>query len=158
MKRFESKVVHEHKVIDADTGFIIRKSTYSGSENGKDWWVMYRITMAFIASGKLTYSAVRVYMHIAARADWRGVLATTRTAIAKEIGLSVTSVSEGVTELKRYDLIRETKERGVPVFVVNPAYSTQGRDKQARLKAFNNLPHAEDYIRIDTVDEIAASF
>ena len=157
MKPLESKVVHEHKVIDVDTGFIIRKSTYTGSENGKDWWIMYRITMAFIASGKLQYSAVRVYMHLTARADWRGVLATTRTAIAKEIGLSVTSVSEGVTELKRYDLIRETKERGVPVFVINPTYATLGKNKQARLKAFNDLPHADDYVRIDDED-IAATF
>lgn len=153
-----AKIVHEHKVIDADTGEVIRASTYSGSENGKDWWVMYRITMAFIASGRLQYSAVRVFMHLTAKADWRGVLATTRTAIAKEIGLSITSVSDGISELKRFDLIRESKERGLPVFVVNPAYATLGRNKKARLQVFNELPHAADYIRIDMCEDLAATF
>lgn len=151
-------MLHHHKVIDVDTGNVIREATYTGSQNGKDWWIMYRITMAFIASGRLQYSAVRVYMHLTARADWRGVLATTRTAIAKEIGLSVTSVSEGVTELKKFDLIRETKERGVPVFVINPAYATLGKNKNARLKIFNELPHAADYVRIDNCEELAATF
>ena len=110
---------------------------------------MYRTTLAFIASGRLTYSAVRVYTHITAGADWHGALPTTRTAIAKEIGLSVTAVSEGINELKKYDLIRETKQRGVPVFYVNPEYATQGRDKQKRLKAYNELPCVEDCIRLD---------
>ena len=110
---------------------------------------MYRTTLAFIASGRLTYSAVRVYTHITAMSDWHGALPTTRTAIAKEIGLSVTAVSEGINELKKYDLIRETKQRGVPVFYVNPEYATQGRDKQKRLKAFNELPCVEDCIRLD---------
>ena len=103
-------------------------------------------------AGKLTYSAVRVYMHIAARADWRGVLATTRAAIAREIGISAPSVSEGINELKRYDLIRESKERGVPTFVINPAYATLGRNKNARLKTFNELPNAREYVELDIGD------
>ena len=55
-------------MIDSSTGEILRESYYSGSENGKGWWIMYRTTMAFIASGQLTYSAVRTYMHITAEA------------------------------------------------------------------------------------------
>lgn len=143
------KLKHEHRVVDAETGEVLSESVYQGSQNGKDWLIVYRITMAFIASGKLTYSAVRVYMHISAKGDWRGILATTKTAIAKEIGLSVTAVSEGITELKHFDLIRETKERGVPVFVINPAYATLGRDKKKRLAAFNLLPRVTDYERLD---------
>ncbi|MBR2732965.1 MAG: replication/maintenance protein RepL [Selenomonadaceae bacterium] len=158
MSEPKTKVMHVHKLIDSDTGEILSSSRYFCSENGKDWWIMYRITMAFIASGQLTYSAVRVYMHIAARADWRGVLATTRTAIAKEIKLSVTAVSEGINELKRYDLIRETKERGLPVLVVNPEYATLGKNKKERMRIFNSLPSIENYVRLDSKDKIVSSF
>lgn len=153
----ETPIVHIHEIVNDETGELIAHNEYRGTQNGKDWWIMYRITMAFIASGKLTYSAVRVYMHITARADWRGVLATTQTAMAKEIGISKQAVSNALEELKHYDLIRATKERGVPVYIVNPAYATLGKDKKRRLKIFNELPCAENYVRIDSEEYIAAT-
>ena len=152
-------VMNVFERVDTETGEILLHTEYQGrSQNGRDWWIMYRTVMAFFASGRVTYSGIRVYMHITAKADWRGVLASTKTAIAKEIGVSVQSVCNAISELKHYDLIRETKERGVPVFVVNPAYATLGKDKRKRLKAFAELPHVEDYVRWDCEDEIASSF
>lgn len=152
------KILHEHTVIDQETGEVIRNSYYERSQNGKDWWIMYRITMAFIASGQLKYAAVRVYMHIAAFADWRGVLPATRSAIARELHLSPTAVSDAINSLKKFDLIRETKERGVPVFYINPTYATLGKNKTKRLEIFNQLPHADDIIEINTCEQLASTF
>ena len=144
-----------YEMVDNETGELIMYSEYRGTQNGKDWWIMYRTTMAFIASGKLTYSAVRVYMHITARADWRGVLSTTQTAIAKEIGISRQAVNKAIEELKHYDLIREARENGQTVYIVNPAYATLGKDKKRRLAVFNELPCVENYVRIDSEEYVA---
>lgn len=146
-----------HDVTDTKTGEVISHHEYVGTQNGKNWWIMYRTTMAFIASGELTYSAVRVYMHITARADWRGVLSTTQTAIAKEIGISRQAVNKAIEELKHYDLIREAKENGQTVYIVNPAYATLGKDKKRRLAVFNEIPCAENYIKIDSEEYISAT-
>ena len=70
----------------------------------------------------------------------------------------MTAVSEGINELKRYDLIRETKERGLPVLVVNPEYATLGKNKKERMRIFNSLPSIENYVRLDSKDKIVSSF
>ena len=112
--------MHVHQVADRGTGELIAESKYSGTQNGKNRWIMYRATMALLASGRIPDSAVRVYLSITAQADWRGVLASTRTAISREVKMTPQAVGEAIKVLKEIDLIRETKERGLPVFVVNP--------------------------------------
>ena len=136
-------LTHEHTVYDNETGEIISYSEYSGTQNGKDWWIVYRETLKILASGNISNSAIRVYLHLLAYASWDGSITTTQIAIAKDIGLTRQSVSTAINELYKLDLIRIGEKFGVRVYAINPIFATLGKDKNKRIKIFQSYRSSE---------------
>lgn len=138
-----AKLIHEHNVIDADTGEIISEKRYSErSDNGKDWVIMEKLTAYLFALNNegFTLSDMRVYMYIVAQIDYKARFATTKTDIAEKLHLSRQQVDSSIKTLKKFDLIKEAKSYGATVFVINPTYVRRGRNKAELSKTYESLP------------------
>lgn len=148
----QTQTVKTFTVEDEKTGEILIETRYKGSQNGKDWLIVYRMIFALIATGKLSYAAVRTYAFIAAFQDWKGFYVSSKSALADGIGITRKTLDAAIEELQARDMVRVARQRGSWAFYVNPDYVTQGRDKQARQKLYYDVPNAE------LVEEAAASF
>lgn len=137
------KLIHEHSVIDAETGEILVETSYKDrSDNGKDWVIMEKLTAYLFALNRegFTLSDMRVYMYIVAQIDYKARFATTKTDIAEKLHLSRQQVDSSIKTLKKYDLIKEAKSYGATVFVINPTYIRRGRNKAELAKVYESLP------------------
>lgn len=145
-------------VEDEVTGEVLVETHYKGSQNGKDWCVVYRMLFALFATGKLSYAAVRTYCFIAAFQDWKGFYISSKSALAEGIGITRKTLDSAIEELQARDMIRVARQRGSWTFYVNPDYVTQGRDRKARLKLYYDVPNAELLDLESEVDKVAAGF
>lgn len=126
----------ELTVYDEESGVILARHEWIGSQNGGKWMVFYRSTAALLASGKVSPAAVRVFLFLAAWCSWDGTWQGTKTELAAQVGLARKTVHESLNELKGWELIREGRKNGVAIFFINPDMVTQGRDKRKRMKVY----------------------
>lgn len=124
---------------DGETGEILRETTWTGSENGKDWLIMYRTTAALLASGKLSSVAVRTFLFLTAYQDWQGTYKTTKTEMAETMHITRKSLYQALDELKAWGLVKEGKANGQTFFAICPDAVTQGRDKKRRLMIYEAI-------------------
>lgn len=142
-KKKNGKLIHEHNVIDAETGEILVEKKYTErSDNGKDWCIMEKLTAYLFAINNegFTLSDIRVYMYIVAQIDYKARFATTKTDIAEKLHLSRQQVDSSIKTLKQFDLIKEAKSYGATVFLINPLYVRRGRSKEALAAVYSRLP------------------
>lgn len=155
--------VQKFQIIDKDTGEVVLEKTnaFAKSENGKDWCIMYQLTLYLLATDKnFTFSDVRVYMFICANVDWKCLYFTTKTALAQKLDMSYPQLLSSLKKLKFADLIREGKVDGHTYFAINPERVTRGKNRGQLRQAYQMLP-SEVVKRIsfdEKVAEIAASF
>lgn len=126
----------ELTVYDEESGVVLARHEWIGSQNGGKWMVFYRSTAAFLASGKISPAAVRVFLFLAAWCSWDGMWQGTKTDLSAQVGLARKTVHEALNELERWELIREGRKNGVAVFFINPDMVTQGRDKRRRVAVY----------------------
>jgi len=129
-------------VFDADTGEILRDQTrLSRSDNGKDWNIMYQLTLYQLATDKtLTRADLATYMYILANMDYQCKFATTKRDMAEKLHLSYRQMLASLEVLKKRDYIRESRVNGISAFFANPEYATRGKDKGKLLKAYDSIP------------------
>ena len=129
-------------VFDADTGEIMRDQTrLSRSDNGKDWNIMYQLTLYQLATDKtLTRADLATYMYILANMDYQCKFATTKRDMSEKLHLSYRQLLASLEVLKKRDYIREGRVNGMVVLFANPEFATRGKDKGKLLKAYENLP------------------
>lgn len=153
-------------VFDADTGEIIRDQTrLSRSDNGKDWNIMYQLTLYQLSTDKtLTRADLATYMYILANMDYQCKFSTTKRDMAGKLHLSYRQMLASLEVLKQRDYIREGRVNGMSTFFANPEYVTRGKDKGKLLKAYESIP-AEVIERIseqakvkEAVEEALESF
>ena len=156
--RDQIQTVKSFTVEDEKTGEILIETRYKGSQNGKDWLIVYRMLFGLIATGKLSYAAVRTYAFIAAYQDWKGFYVSSKSALAEGIGITRKTLDSAIEELQARDMVRVARQRGSWAFYVNPDYVTQGRDKQARQKLYYDVPNAELLDDMAKIDAVVASF
>jgi len=129
-------VYKELTVYNNETGEVIARHEWSGSQNGGNWMIFYRSTAALLASGRLSGAATRVFLFLAAWCTWDGSWQGTKTELAAQLSLARKTVHQALNELKDWDLIREGKQNGMTILFLNPDAVTQGRDKQRRVKSY----------------------
>ena len=129
-------------VFDIDTGEVLRDQTrLSRSDNGKDWDIMYQLTLYQLATDKtLTRADLATYMYILANMDYQCKFATTKRDMAEKLHLSYRQMLASLEVLKQRDYIREGRVNGSTVLFANPEYATRGKDKGKLLKAYADLP------------------
>lgn len=138
----KKRLITDIKVSDYETGEMLYEVTHYGrSDNGKDWSIVYQLTMYLLATDKsFRFSDVRVYLYLAASADFQCVFKTTQADIAKRLDLTPQAVSESIKVLKEKDLIRQSRANGVSTFFINPAYITRGKKHRELLKVYESIP------------------
>ena len=153
-----TQTVKTFTVEDEATGEVLVETRYKGSQNGKDWCIVYRLLFALIATGKLSYAAVRTYCFIAAYQDWKGFYISSKSALAEGIGITRKTLDTAIEELQSRDMIRVARQRGSWTFYVNPDYVTQGRDRKIRQKLYYDVPNAELLDIESENDKVATTF
>ena len=156
-------LIRRLQVINKDTGEIVSEKTNAvqQSQNGKDWCIMYQLTLFLLATDKsYTFSDVKVYMFICANVDWKCIYMTTKVALAEKLQMSYPQLLKSLKKLKREDLIREGKLEGNTYFAINPERVTRGKNRGQLRRAFQMLP--ADVVKKISFEEkcaeIAASF
>ena len=159
MKQF----IKKFQVIDKDTGEVVleKSNIAEKSQNGKDWCIMYQLTLFLLATDKsYTFSDVKVYMFICANVDWRCLYITTKVALAEKLQMSYPQLLASLKKLKQEDLIREGKIEGNTYFAINPERVTRGKNRGQLRRAYQMLP--ADVVKKISFEEkcaeIAASF
>lgn len=159
MKQF----IKKFQVIDKDSGEVVLEKTNIAekSQNGKDWCIMYQLTLFLLATDKsYTFSDVKVYMFICANVDWRCLYITTKVALAEKLQMSYPQLLASLKKLKQEDLIREGKIEGNTYFAINPERVTRGKNRGQLRRAYQMLP--ADVVKKISFEEkcaeIAASF
>ena len=156
-------LIRRLQIINKDTGEIVSEKTNAvqQSQNGKDWCIMYQLTLFLLATDKsYTFSDVKVYMFICANVDWKCIYMTTKVALAEKLQMSYPQLLKSLKKLKREDLIREGKLEGNTYFAINPERVTRGKNRGQLRRAFQMLP--ADVVKKISFEEkcaeIAASF
>lgn len=157
------QLILQQKIINKDTGEVVLEKTKAlpKSENGKDWVIMYQLTLFLLATDKkYTLSDIRVYMFICANVDWKCIYISTKVALAEKLGMSYRQLQRALKKLKNEDLIREGKIEGNTYFAVNPERVTRGKNRGQLRRAYQMLP--ADVVKKISFEEkcaeIAASF
>ena len=149
-------------VFDADTGEVLRDQTrLSRSDNGKDWNIMYQLTLYKLSTDKtLTRADLATYMYILANMDYQCKFSTTMKDMAERLHLSPPQLRASVDKLKQRDFIKESRFNGMKTFFVNPEYVTRGKDKGKLLKTYEDLPKEviERLSEQAAIEEALASF
>lgn len=150
-------------IFDEDSGEILleKTSSFKNSDNGKDWCIMYQLTLYLLATDKsFTFSDVRVYMFICANVDWKCMYFTTKSDLAKSIGMSYPQLLASIKTLKDKDLIREGKANGNTFFAINPERVSRGKNRGQLRRAYNKIPQnvVKKISFEEKVAEIASSF
>ena len=138
-------LIREFRITDPHTGEIIFETRNTGTQNGKDWTIVFRSYFALIASGKLSYAAIRTFSFIAAFQDWQGFYQTSKTSLANDIGITRRTLDKALKELQAVDLIRTQRARGTFYFYLNPDFITQGRNRNERLNIYYALNDTEKH-------------
>lgn len=156
-------LVLKQQIIDKNTGEVMLEKTkvLPRSENGKDWCIMYQLTLFLLATDKsYTFSDVKVYMFICANVDWRCLYITTKVALAEKLQMSYPQLLASLKKLKQEDLIREGKIEGNTYFAINPERVSRGKNRGQLRRAYQMLP--ADVVKKISFEEkcaeIAASF
>lgn len=149
-------------VFNADTGEILRDQTrLSRSDNGKDWNIMYKLTLYQLATDKtLTRADLAAYMYIIANMDYQSKFMTTKRDMAEKLHLSYRQMLASLEVLKQRDYIRESRVNGASAFFVNPEYAMQGTERGKRRKAYASIPKevVERLSEQEAIEEALASF
>ena len=134
-----TSLIREFRLTDPITGEIIFETYNTGTQNGKDWTIVFRSYFALIASGKLSYAAIRTFSFIAAFQDWQGFYQSSKTSLASDVGITRRTLDKALQELQAVDLIRVQRTRGTFYFYLNPDFITQGRNRNERLNIYYSL-------------------
>ena len=102
---------------------------------------MYQTTAHLLATDKeFAPSDIRVYLYIAAKADYECKFSATKSKIARKMGLSRVKVVASIKKLREKDLISEVvDEDGVRTYYINPYWVTRGRYKDKLIKAYEDI-------------------
>ena len=142
-KKSKPRKLGKHfELLDVETGEILKQSTtLDRSDNGKDWNIMYQLTLYHLATDK-TYTAtdLRTYMFILANLDYKCKFLTSKSDMAEKMDISYPKLLSSLKKLKKNDLIRESRISGVTAFFANPEYVTRGSKKGELLKAYEKIP------------------
>ena len=141
--RINTSLIREFRLRDSVTGEIIFETINTGTQNGKGWLITYRSFFALIASGKLSYAAVRTFSFFAAFQDWQGFYQSSKTDLARAVGITRKTLDGALAELQAVDFIRVYRDRGTFWFYLNPDFVTQGRNRNERLNTYYNIKPAE---------------
>lgn len=124
-------------------GELISSNTFTAKkQNGSGFVISYTEKMSEFIEKNDVPSVVRIFLYLAHNQQYgvNGVYGyrCTRKHLEQALNITRKSVYSALTKLKEDFLVNETKIDGLSEFMVNPNYVTMGRDKQARVREWND--------------------
>lgn len=124
-------------------GELISSNVFTAKkQNGSGFVISYTEKMSEFIEKNDVPSVVRIFLYLAHNQQYgvNGVYGyrCTRKHLEQALNITRKSVYSALTKLKEDFLVNETKIDGLSEFMVNPNYVTMGRDKQARVREWND--------------------
>lgn len=143
----KAEVVHRTAYVEVarydSNGELISSNTFTAKkQNGSGFVISYTEKMSEFIEKNDVPSVVRIFLYLAHNQQYgvNGVYGyrCTRKHLEQALNITRKSVYSALTKLKEDFLVNETKIDGLSEFMVNPNYVTMGRDKQARVREWND--------------------
>ena len=126
-------------VFDADTGEVIKNAVTFGSQNGEDWFIMYRESLEDLTINA-PFAALKVFLNLAMKQEFEGGINTTKQAVADSLKISYDNAMRGFKWLKENGYVKERKVNGQTQFLLNPNVTTCGKNRKAKIALWNSIP------------------
>ena len=109
------------------------------SQNGDGWVIVYRENFMHFLLTAPDFITTKVFGALMTKQEFENGVRTTKKAIADELKVSYRSVMIAFKWLKEHGYIKERKVNGQTEFLLNPAVTTCGKNKQEKIELWESV-------------------
>lgn len=128
-------LIKQYSLFDSETGEIVKKiESKQQSYLGKDWVAMYVDQIAKLNKECPNFATMKVFIHLCSLMRINKSIVSTKTAIARELGMTYKTVIDAFNWLKANNYVQETRNNGYSAFEINPDIAVCGKDRDLKRK------------------------